>query len=110
MFVISTINKILKWLTFLYEGFLAIPILGGTFIIANGWTPLVVAGILHTVAIVLLLVDRRLAITGNVVGLLGALLGWIPIIGWLFHGVTAFILFIEAIYVSVTGYRSSRFI
>ncbi|MEH6942848.1 hypothetical protein [Bacillus sp. JJ722] len=109
MFGISTLNKVLKWIAFLYEGFLAIPLLGGTFIVANGWAPLVIAGILHGFAIVFLLLDKRMAITGNVIGLLGALLGWIPGIGWLFHACTALVLFIEAIYVSMTGYKSSRY-
>lgn len=107
MFHIYTFNKVLKWLAFLYEAFLAIPLLGGTFIVANGWTPLVIAGILHAVAILFLLLNRRFAITGNVIGLLGALLGWIPVVGWLFHGATAFVLLIEAIYVSVTRYKSA---
>ena len=101
----TTLNKVFKWLLFLYEGFLAIPLLGGTFIIANGWTPLIIAGVLHAAAIVFLLVDRRLAFTGNVIGLLGALLGWIPIVGWLFHGLAALVLFIEAIYLTVAKGR-----
>ncbi|MGM9926160.1 MAG: hypothetical protein ACI35R_18085 [Bacillus sp. (in: firmicutes)] len=98
----SALSAVLKWATFLYEGFLAIPILGGAFVIANGWTPLVIAGVLHAVTIVAMLMNGRAAIAGNAIGLLGAMLSWIPLIGWLFHAVTAFVLFIEVIYLSFT--------
>lgn len=90
------LNKALKWIAFGYEAFLAIPIVGGLFILANSWTPLLIAGILHVVAIVLLN-KKKVPLLGNVVGLLGAILGAIPVIGWLLHFVSAIILLVEAI-------------
>ncbi|WP_019243170.1 hypothetical protein [Bacillus sp. AP8] len=106
----STLNKILKWFMFLFEGFLAIPILGGAVVIANGWAPLVIAFFLHALSIILLFLDKRLAITGNVVGVIGALFSWIPLVGWFFHTITAFLLFIEAIYLSFTSNSKTRYL
>lgn len=102
-------NKLLKWVAFGFEAFLAIPFLGGAFIIANGWTPLFFAGILHAAAIVLLLLSKRMVVTGNIVGIGGALLGWIPFLGWFLHASAAFILFIEAIYMLLGNSPRSRY-
>ncbi|WPS85292.1 hypothetical protein SMD22_01305 (plasmid) [Brevibacillus halotolerans] len=79
------------------ELLLAIPILGGVFILSNGWAPLFIAGILHAVVAVFFLANKQFSITGNVVGIIGALLGVIPFVGWFFHMVAAFILLIESI-------------
>lgn len=106
--VVGLLNKLLKWITFGFEAFLAIPLLGGAIIIANGWTPLLFAGILHAAAIILLLLSKRLVLIGNLVGLAAALLGWIPFVGWLLHLLAAVILFVEAVYMLVSkpaGYR-----
>jgi hypothetical protein len=100
-------NKLLKWVAFGIEAFLAIPFLGGAFIITSGWTPLFFTGILHAAAIVFLLMSKRMVITGNLLGLAGALLGWIPFLGWFLHLLAAIILFIEAIYMLVS--RPARF-
>lgn len=102
-------NKLLKWVSFGVEAFLAIPFLGGAFIIANGWTPLFFAGVLHAAAIVFLLMSKRMVITGNLVGLAGALLGWIPFLGWILHLLAAIILFIEAIYMLMNRPARSRY-
>ncbi|WP_255570530.1 hypothetical protein [Cohnella sp. CFH 77786] len=102
-------NKLLKWIAFGYEGVLAIPFLGGAIIVANGWTPLLLEGILHLAALILLLVNRRMVIAGNLVGLAGALLGWIPLFGWILHTVAAVILFIEAIYMLGSRSDSPRY-
>ncbi|WP_235427154.1 hypothetical protein [Cohnella kolymensis] len=87
---------------------MAIPLLGGAIILANGWTPLLITGILHAAAIVFLLMSKRMVITGNLVGLASALLGVIPFVGWLLHLVAAIILFIEAIYMLVNRPVRSR--
>jgi hypothetical protein len=95
-----TINKILKWATFGFEAFLAIPIIGGAFILANGWTPLLIAGIMHAILVVMLLATNQKSIIGNLIGIVGALLGAIPVLGWFLHLIAAFVLFIESIYLS----------
>lgn len=50
----SPVAKLFKWGTCLYEAFLALPLIGGLFIIANGWVPLAIAFLLHAVAVVVL--------------------------------------------------------
>jgi hypothetical protein len=93
------LNKSLKWIAFAVEGFLAVPLLGGAFIVASGWTPLWFTGLLHAAAIILLLMSKRLLITGNLAGLAGALLGWIPLVGWFLHLAAAVILLFEALFI-----------
>ncbi|MFF2531291.1 hypothetical protein ACFVS2_20525 [Brevibacillus sp. NPDC058079] len=95
-----TIHKLLKWCSFGLEVLLAIPILGGIIILSNGWTPLLVAGILHAVVIVFSLANKQYSVTGNIVGIIGSILGFIPFVGWFFHAVSTIILFFESIYVS----------
>lgn len=93
---VSMIAKLFKWVSFAYEGFLAIPIIGGLFIFANSWTPLLYAFVLHLVTF-LLCKKYKLPGAGNIVGIIASILGAIPIIGWLLHCVTSIILLIEAV-------------
>ncbi|HEY2493485.1 MAG TPA: hypothetical protein VGI33_11295 [Paenibacillus sp.] len=92
----SNTSKLLKWITFAVEAFFAIPLIGGGFILSYGWTPLIAALILHVIAIMSLLKDRR-SIIGNGLGVITSLVGIIPIIGWIMHAITALVLLIEAI-------------
>jgi hypothetical protein len=92
----SNTSKILKWITFALEAFLAIPLIGGAFILSQGWLPLGIALLLHIAAILSLLKDRR-SIIGNGLGIITSLVGIIPIVGWIMHGITAIVLFIEAL-------------
>lgn len=88
--------KILKWGLFAYEAFLAIPIIGGTFIVANGWVPLWIALILHLVAF-FVSKQAKISAVGNGIGMVTSLLGFIPVVGWFFHCITAIILLVEGI-------------
>lgn len=90
------IAKLFKWVSFAYESFLAIPIIGGLFIFANFWTPLLYAFILHLVTFILCK-KYKLSGAGNIAGMITSILGTIPIIGWLLHCVTSIILLIEAV-------------
>lgn len=92
----SPVAKLFKWGTFAYEAFLALPVIGGLFIIANGWVPLAIAFLLHAVAIVILQRERK-PIVGNVLGIITSILAFIPIVGWVMHGVTALVLLFEGI-------------
>ncbi|MBP1309212.1 hypothetical protein JOD82_002232 [Paenibacillus sp. 1182] len=94
------IHKVLKWVTFGFEAFLAIPLIGGAFILANGWTPLLIVGVLHLISIVLLLANRQKLVVGNLIGIVGAMLGAIPVLGWILHVFTAIVLFLESMYLS----------
>ena len=97
----SNMSKLLKWITFALEAFFAIPLIGGAYILSHGWLPLGIALLLHIVAILSLLKDRR-SIIGNGLGVIASLVGIIPVIGWFMHAITAIVLLIEAI----TGSRN----
>lgn len=92
----SPVGKLFKWGTFAYEAFLALPVIGGTFVLANAWAPLGIAFLLHAVAIIILLREGG-SIIGNAVGVITSLVAWIPFIGWFMHGITALILLVEGI-------------
>lgn len=88
--------KFLKWLSFGYEAFLAIPIVGGTFILAYGWIPLGVAFILHLITLILA-VKENLGKAGSILGLITSVIGLIPVVGWIMHVATAITLLISNI-------------
>ncbi|MDT3428160.1 putative membrane protein [Paenibacillus forsythiae] len=94
--MMSPWGKLLKWGTFAYEAFLAIPFIGGAFVLANAWLPLGVAFLLHAVAI-FVLYNERGPVTGNVIGVVTSIIAFIPIVGWIMHAITALVLLIEGI-------------
>lgn len=102
----SPVAKLFKWGTFAYEAFLALPLIGGLFIVANGWVPLAIAFLLHAVAIVILQGERK-PIVGNVLGIITSIIAFIPIIGWIMHGITAIVLLFEAL--SSSGQAPRRY-
>ncbi|MBY9080021.1 hypothetical protein KIH86_21175 [Paenibacillus sp. HN-1] len=92
----SSLGKLFKWGTFAYEAFLALPIIGGAFVVANAWVPLGIAFLLHVVAIAVLYNERG-RVAGNVLGVITSIIAFIPIIGWIMHGITALVLLIEGL-------------
>lgn len=103
----SPIGKLFKWGTFAYEAFLALPFIGGAFVVANAWVPLGVAFLLHAIAVVILLRERG-PVIGNVVGVVTSVVGLIPFVGWIMHAITAFILLVEGISASRRSTRRYR--
>ncbi|MFS0655375.1 hypothetical protein [Bacillus sp. 179-C3.3 HS] len=91
-----SISRTMKWITGIFEACLAIPVIGGLFIISNGYTPLLVMLILHIITLVLSKRDQG-PIIGSIVGIITSCLGWIPIVGFILHIITAFILIITAL-------------
>lgn len=75
---------------------MAIPFIGGTFVVANAWLPLGVAFLLHAAAVVILLKERGPYI-GNVIGIVTSVVALIPFVGWIMHAVTAIVLLFEGI-------------
>lgn len=92
----SPTGKLFKWGTFAYEAFLALPIIGGSFVVANAWAPLGIAFLLHAVAIIILLRERG-PIIGNAVGVVTSVVALIPFVGWIMHAITAIILLVEGL-------------
>ncbi|MNC52226.1 hypothetical protein D3C75_1015600 [compost metagenome] len=95
----SSLGKLFKWGTFAYEGFLALPFIGGAFVVANAWVPLGIAFLLHAAAVIILLRERGPFI-GNIVGIVTSVVAFIPFVGWIMHAITAVILLLEGIFAS----------
>lgn len=91
-----TNSKMMKLVTGSLEAILAIPILGGTIVLGFGYVPLVIMGILHVITLFLSNKDGKLSV-GSIFGLLASLLGWIPLLGWILHLITAIILVFDGL-------------
>ncbi|UQZ34522.1 hypothetical protein C2I18_13950 [Paenibacillus sp. PK3_47] len=92
----TSLGKLFKWGTFTLEAFMAIPFIGGAFVVSYGWAPLGIAFLLHAAAIVILLRERGPFI-GNAIGVVTSVVALIPFVGWFMHAVTALVLLIEGI-------------
>ena len=75
------------------EFILAIPILGGTIILAYVYTPLILAFIIHTIALVLRKSNESKSIAAPILGIVTSVLGFIPVLGWGLH-LAAFIVYL----------------
>lgn len=89
-------SRIMKFITGGCEAFLAIPLLGGSLIMATYYIPLIVMLALHIVTLILTNKDRGFSI-GSVLGIVTSIIGWIPIVGWFMHLLSAIFLIIGGI-------------
>lgn len=89
-------STIMRWVTGLGEAFLAIPVLGGAFVIGSGYSLLGLMFVLHAVTLILAIRDFSPK-SGSIVGLVTSAFAWIPLIGWFLHAVSAVILIIQAV-------------
>ncbi|WP_226584908.1 hypothetical protein [Halobacillus litoralis] len=89
------ISTLLKWVTGGCEAFLAIPIAGGIFIFSSGWNALMFMFIFHLITLVVSVKENRSYI-GSILGLITSVVGWIPLVGWIMHTITAIVLLIDA--------------
>lgn len=76
------------------ETVLAIPVLGGLIVVSTFWSILPILFILHIVSLIIAK-DNNKKINGNIVGIIGNCLAWIPLVGFLFHLATAIVLWVE---------------
>ncbi|WP_181350955.1 hypothetical protein [Thalassobacillus sp. CUG 92003] len=90
------ISTSLKWITGIFEALLAIPLVGGIFIIGTGWNALIFMLIFHIITLVFSIRDDRFSV-GSVLGVIASLIGLIPVIGWIMHTLTAIVLLIDAL-------------
>lgn len=89
------ISVALLWITGLAEAFLAIPLIGGGFVISTGYSVLGVMFVLH--AITLFFCFREYSPkSGSILGIITSAIAWFPGIGWVFHLITAAVLLITA--------------
>jgi len=94
---------ILKFISAACEAFLGIPFIGGAYIIANLWTPLLFMFIFH---IIVYAIAKSQGVTayGNIVGIFASLFGWIPVLGMFLHIISGI-----AIFISVFTTRKSKY-
>ncbi|AXI10432.1 hypothetical protein CUC15_16490 [Oceanobacillus zhaokaii] len=90
-----SVSRILKWVTGAFEAFLAIPLIGGAFIISLYWTPLLVMLILHIITLVLTKKDEGKSV-GSILGIITSCVGWIPVVGMIMHILSAIFLMVNA--------------
>lgn len=90
-----SVSRILKWVTGAFEAFLAIPLIGGAFIISLYWTPLLVMLILHIITLVLTKKDEGKSV-GSILGIITSCVGWIPVVGMIMHILSAIFIMINA--------------
>lgn len=90
-----SISRILKLISGLCELCLAIPIIGGLFVIGTGYTALWFMFMLHLITLVLSLYNQEPSY-GPVAGMITSLIAWIPFVGWILHVVTGILLLLNA--------------
>lgn len=91
-----TFSTGMKWITGIAEAFLAIPIIGGAFVIGSGYSALGVMFVLHTITLILSIRDMN-GKGASILGLVTSVVSVIPVIGWFMHLITSGALFISAI-------------
>lgn len=92
----DNISKTYKIIIAIIELFLGIPFLGGIYIVAHGWAPLMILFVLHIIGIFIVSKEYK-SKAGHILGVIGNALGWIPFLGWIFHLVIGITLLIEGL-------------
>jgi hypothetical protein len=76
---------VILWIICLvFEGVLSLPILGGVIVLSLLWIPLIYMFLLHTAALIVGYRSKE-KMYPSIIGLCAAVLGWIPILGWMLH-------------------------
>jgi len=88
------VSKGLKLTCAIGETLLGIPVLGGLIVMGLLWIPLGIMFILHLITLIICSREGESKV-GNIVGVAGNLLAWIPILGMLIHIATAIVCWIE---------------
>lgn len=86
--------KVMQLITAIAESVFAIPILGGLMIVASFWMFLIMLLALHIISLIFC-VKAKKPKYGNIVGIVGSVLGIIPLIGWAFHITAAILLWMS---------------
>ncbi|WP_226670872.1 hypothetical protein [Metabacillus litoralis] len=87
--------KTLKWISGGLEAFLGIPIIGGSVVLGFGWTPLIIMLASHILVVVF---SKKVGVraTGNILGIITSVIGWIPIVGMFMHIISAIFILLDA--------------
>lgn len=89
------VSRVLLLVAGICELLLAIPILGGTVVLATGYGALGFMFVLHIVTLVFVVRDRA-PMYGPILGIITSALAWIPILGWALHLISGIALVINA--------------
>jgi predicted branched-subunit amino acid permease len=89
-------STIMKWITGVCEALLGIPFLGGLFVLANGWAPLLFMGVVHLITLLLSVRDNENKY-GSIFGIITSIVALIPVVGMVMHIISALVLFVAAI-------------
>ncbi|RLQ85014.1 hypothetical protein D9754_15505 [Planomicrobium sp. Y74] len=89
------ISAALLWVSAIAEAFLAIPFIGGSFVLSTGYAALGFMFVLHAVTLFFCFREYSPK-SGPILGLITSLLAWFPLIGWALHLLSAIVLFINA--------------
>ncbi|NYF25977.1 hypothetical protein [Sporosarcina sp. JAI121] len=86
----------MKWVTAIAEGFLAIPLIGGLYVISSGYSILGIMFVLHAITLLLSIREGQ-GKAASILGLVTSVVSAIPFIGWFMHLITSGALFLSAI-------------
>ncbi len=77
----------------IFEAVMAMPIVGWSMGISSVgffW----VAGLIINIVVLTIVKRSKKSISGNVVGIIANIIGWVPILGWFFHLIATILLFV----------------
>ncbi|MGO1060639.1 hypothetical protein ACTL32_16040 [Planococcus sp. FY231025] len=98
----------LLWITGLAEALLAIPFIGGGFVVSTGYAALGVMFVLHAVTLFFCFREYSPK-SGSILGIITSLVAWFPLIGWVMHLLTAAVLLITAAMSSAKAKPTSEY-
>lgn len=78
-----------------FEALLAIPIIGGTWILLSGYQLIWIAFLLHLITLGIS-IAKKTSFLPSIVGIITCMVAIVPVVGWFFHAVTAVLLLISA--------------
>lgn len=90
------LSRILLLIGAAFELLLAVPFLGGAFVIGTGYTALGFMFVFHLVTLVFA-ARERVPFYGPILGMVTSALAWVPILGWILHLVSGIALLINAL-------------
>ncbi|WP_037285454.1 hypothetical protein [Saccharibacillus sacchari] len=90
------LSRILLLVGAVFELLLAIPVLGGAFVLGTGYTALGFMFLFHLVTLVFA-ARERVPFYGPILGMVTSALAWIPILGWVMHLASGIVLVINAL-------------
>ncbi|MGP4072365.1 hypothetical protein ACTWQB_07395 [Piscibacillus sp. B03] len=91
------LTALLKFVAAGIEFFLGIPFVGGAFIFANAWGPLLFMFLLY-LGILILSINYKYAKWGAITGMAVSVLAIVPVVGMILHWVAFFVILFDGIY------------